>query len=143
MSKSLVSLATAGAFATLIALTPAFAQPDAGFDSKKFFDELGTRSVSMPQGFDSKKFFDELNTKSVNTARSSTRRLSSTSCQSRGVKMPAGFDGKKFFSDIASTARNAPHGRYQELERPPSPIASLYRLAPADQRRRGRGHSFA
>jgi secreted PhoX family phosphatase len=107
MRKAFLTVASAVALGALTALSPALAQK-AEFDSKKFFDELSARSVSMPKGFDGKKFFDDLSATSVSSGKKFDAATFFEELKSRGVKVPASFDGAKFFADIASTGSAMP-----------------------------------
>ena len=88
---SLVALMLIGA--------PAAAQ-QTQFDSKKFFEELSSRGVSMPANFDAKRFFDELSSRGVSASKPLDAKAFFEELSSRGVAVPSHFDSKKFFDEI-------------------------------------------
>ena len=79
-----------------------------GFDSKKFFDELSARGVSVESSFDSKAFFDQLSSRGVSETKPLDAKAFFEELSSRGVSVPSHFDSKKFFDEIQAKGVAAP-----------------------------------
>ena len=109
-SMKITSAATTAAIAAafVFASNTGFAQQNTGFDGAKFWREMETRNVKMPENFDGQKFLDELATRNVSNKETFDAQKFFAELEARGVKVPANFDAQKFFDDLSTRNVKAP-----------------------------------